>query len=124
MVLFLGKGLQPDFLSVGQNHQGGACMLSHFGICALFCGVVDGLCVCDVTLFKLGTSRPSHLMMTHLQIGGDCDTSDAELLKAVHLAEHGSFTTERNRVTANVGVMLVGMSHAFQLPEDLVMYLL
>ena len=100
-------------------------MPCHLSVGALFHSVTDALHVCDVTLIKLRFGRPSGAYTVPLQVGGSgYDASDVELLHSIHHAECGSLTTERYRVTANVGVMPSGVGHAFQFLDDLVMYLL
>ena len=111
-VLLPSESLQQDLFSVGGDHQGGACMPWHLG-------------VCDVTLVKLGSGRPSGAYMVPLQVGGSgYDASNAELLHSIHHAECGSLTTERYQVTADVSITLSGVGHAFQFLDDLVVYLL
>ena len=79
--------------------------------------------ICDVALLQFREGR-SHVWMVGRS--GQChgDTSSPQFFHRIHLLQHFQLTTERNGVPANLGVLPVGVCHAFQFLQYLIMYLI
>ena len=111
------------FFLVQCDHHGGMHLPGQLGIRTLLRHLTVPLIICDVALLQFQAGQ------SHIQVvgwSGQCggDTSSLQFFRRVHLLEHFQLATVRNGVPSDLGVSLVGMRHAFQFLQYLIVYLI
>ena len=111
------------FFLVRCDHHGGMRLPGQLGVCTLLGHLTVAFIICDVTLLQFRASW-SHVWMVGRS--GQCsgDTGSPQFFHRIHLLERFQLATVRNRVPANLGVSPVGVRHAFQFLQYLIIYLI
>ena len=111
------------FFLVRCDHHGGMCLPGQLGVRTLLGHLTVPFIICDVTLLQFRAGR-FHVWAVGLsgQCGGD--TGSPQFFHRVHLLECFQLATVRNGVPADLDVSPVGVCHAFQFLQYLIVYLI